>query len=403
MSGSDASAHASWKRIASVLIVGAAAVLSGCSGGPRPEIVQTVEPTTPVTAAAEIERPDVPPPPEQLTFAAGADLDPSIWMAGWHAEPIDMTNGYPVVFPRDDWEEVHFGEGCEGSRYHRFSLEGLDLTLDDRSLTDQFLAQILEMPVADVSEGGSDITYPVVGRWPMEAEFRVRAGGWTDGGTWLAAARVFGALDTALVMQLNCEPGPMTGATGQQMFDLLPTVVGEDAFEVGLGRVDWNLVESLDFEAGADLVESSEAQWVDGPLMDDASWTFDDGEPDDGSWSFASVDGDCTADYEQSLLDEQYGDLGDRDASDELLSLWLDDPEDIAFAVDGHFALGVPGNDLLAMRLIEGEDSAGRWVTAVRALAGPLFGFAVSVTCAEGDPLDALELLMAKSAVQVVP
>ena len=200
----------------------------------------------------------MPAPPEQLTFEAGADLDPEVWLAGWHAEPIDMTHGYPVVYPRDDWEEKHLSDGCEASRYHRFgSLDGLDLTLDDRTLSDQFLAQILEMPVADVTDGGSDVAFPVVGRWPMTADFRVRAGGWSDGGSWLAAVRVFGALDTALVIQLDCDPGPMTGASGQQMFDLLPEVVGLDALDVGLGRVDWNIVEALTFDDGADLVASS--------------------------------------------------------------------------------------------------------------------------------------------------
>ena len=63
--------------------------------------------------------------------------------------------------------------------------------------------------------------------------------------------------------------------------------------------------------------------------MEDASWTFDDGEPDDGTWTFASADGDCTAEYEQTLLDEQGGWApGDREASDELLASSLEDPDD---------------------------------------------------------------------------
>jgi hypothetical protein len=395
-----------WRYFGSALIIGVTAALAGCTNSPTPQAVRVTEPAEPSPSPPSVQRPDVPAPPEQLTFEAGAELDPEVWLAGWHAEPIDMTHGYPVVYPRDDWEERHLSDGCEGSRYHRFgSLDGLDLTLDDRTLSDQFLAQILEMPVDDVSDGGSDVSFPVVGRWPATADFRVRAGSWSDGGSWLTAARVFGALDTALVIQLDCDPGPMTGATGQQMFDLLPEVVGLDDLDVGLGRVDWNIVEALAFDDGADLVASSQARWVDAALMEDPSWAFDDGTPDDGTWSFASADGDCTAEYEQSLLDENSGALGDREASDKLLASSLEDPDSFVpeDAVDGAFALALPGNEFVSMRLIERSESAARGVTAARALAGPLLGFTITVTCAKGDPLEALEQVVAKSAIQVVP
>lgn len=399
--------HTARRYLGIALIISVTSALAGCAASPTPQATPAIEPAEAVTSPSPIPRPDVSAPPEQLTFESGADLDPEVWLVGWHAEPIDMTHGYPVVYPRDDWEERHLANGCEGWRYHRFgSLDGLDLTLDDRTLSDQFLAQLLEMPVADVTDGGSDVLFPVTGRWPMTADFRVRAGGWTDGGTWLAAVRVFGALDTALVIQLDCDPGPMTGASGQQMFDLLPQVVGLDALGIGLGRVDWNTVEALAFDHGADLVASSAAQWVDAPLMEDVSWTFDDGEPDDGTWSFASADGDCTAEYEQSRLDEHDGGtLGDREASDELLASSLEDPDSFVpeDAVDGAFALGLPGNDFVATRLIEGSEPGFRWVTAARAFTGPLLGFRITVSCSEGDPLKALDVLSAKSAVRVVP
>ena len=51
------------------------------------------------------------------------------------------------------------------------------------------------------------------------------------------------------------------------------------------------------------------------------------------------------------------------------------------------------------MRLIEGPGS----VTAARALMGPLLGFTITVTCAKGDPLKALEQVVTKSAIRVVP
>ncbi|KRB36158.1 hypothetical protein [Microbacterium sp. Root180] len=379
--------------------------IAGCSGGPTPSDAGAAEAPEPSPSTTPIERPDVPAPPEELTFEAGADLDPEVWLGGWHAEPLDMSHGFAVVNPRDDWEEQHFAEDCIASRYHRFTLDGLDPTLDDRSLSNQLLAQVTEIPVDDITEEGSDVLFPVVGRYPMMADFRVRAGGWSDGRSWLAAARVFGALETALVIKLDCEAGSMTGASGQQLYELLPAVAGAEALHVGLGRVDWNVLEALDFDDGANLVESSGGRWVDAALMDDASWTYDEGEPDDGMWTFASTDGDCTAEYQQSRLDEEDADLSDLEASNQMLMDTIEDPgayeaEDV---VDGGFALGVPGNDLIAMRLLAGTRDTGRWVTVARALTGPLYGFALAVTCTEGDPMDALDLLAAKSAIQVVP
>jgi hypothetical protein len=64
---------------------------------------------------------------------------------------------------------------------------------------------------------------------------------------------------------------------------------------------------------------------------------------------------------------------------------------------------GVPDNDFVAMRLIDRSKPPVRWVTAARAFAGPLFGFTVTVTCSKGDPLKALDQVVAKSAIQVVP
>ena len=99
------------------------------------------------------------------------------------------------------------------------------------------------------------------------------------------------------------------------------------------------------------------------------------------------------------------GALGDREASDELLASSLEDPDSFVpeDAVDGAFALAMPGNDLVAMRLIERSEPEVRRVTAARAFTGPLLGITITVTCSKGDPLKALELVVAKSAIRVVP
>lgn len=383
------------------------ASMAGCSAGSVAETTSPSEPGDTASLPPWEPNPDPAPLPESLTFEAGSDLDPALWLAGWHVEPIDMTNGYAVVFERDDWEESQFdGNGCVSTRFHRFgSLEGLDLTLDDRSLSDQYLAQYLDIPVDDVAESGSDVLFPVVGR-STTVDFRLLAGGWDDGRTWLTAARVFGALDTVLVVGLDCEPGSMTGASTQEMWDHLPEVAGSEGLSVGLGRVGANVVEALDFDEGHDLVETSGAGWVDRELAEDASWEFVDDTPDDGSWSYESTDGDCTAEFEQSYLDEYTRSFGeDRVASDELLSIWLALPVDEVTdaATDGGLGLGVPGNDLVAARLVEEEGGSGGTVTAARALVQPGFGFVIAVECRTSDPRNALERVIAKSAIQVVP
>ena len=251
--------HAFRRHLGSVLIISVTAALAGCTTSPTPEATRAIEPAEPSPSPTSVERPDVPAPPEQLTFEAGADLDPEVWLAGWHAEPIDMTHGYPVVYPRDDWEEMNLSDGCEGSRYHRFgSLDGLDLTLDDRTLSDQYLAQILEMPVAEVYgwrfgclvPGGRAVAGD--GGLPGARRRLERRGQLAGSGEGLRCARH----STGHPAQLR----PRSDDRGDRPADvrLLPEVVGLDGLDVGLGRVDWNIVETLTFDDGADLVASSE-------------------------------------------------------------------------------------------------------------------------------------------------
>jgi hypothetical protein len=84
---------ASWRYLGSVLIISVTSALAGCTTTPTPEATRSIEPAEAVTTPPSVPRPDVPAPPEQLTFEAGADLDPEVWLAGWHVEPIDMTHG----------------------------------------------------------------------------------------------------------------------------------------------------------------------------------------------------------------------------------------------------------------------------------------------------------------------
>ncbi|GGI47317.1 hypothetical protein BCL57_002016 [Agromyces flavus] len=382
------------------------AALAGCSAG---SVAETTSPSQPEesTAPPFEPTPDANPLPDVLTFEAGADLDPAVWIAGWHVVPADMAHGYAVVHQRDDWEEVHLDDqGCVSTRSHQFgSLDGLDLSLDDRALSDQYFSQVVGIPAEAIAENGSDVPYPVVGR-DMTIEFRVLGGSRSDGGAWLAAARVLGALDTAMIIRLECEPGGMTGASSQDLFDHLAEVAGPDGSVVGIGRADWNVVDTLDFDAGDELIETSAAAWVDGALTTDPSWTLDEGAGNDGSWQYRANDGDCLVDFEQNLLTPETRASGeDRTASDELLAVWLDLPfEEVTDAAeDGGIALGVPGNDLAGARLYEEADGRGGTVTAARALVQPGFGFIISVECRKADPRGVLEQVIAKSALQVVP
>ncbi|GAA2461480.1 hypothetical protein [Agromyces soli] len=161
----------------------------------------------------------------------------------------------------------------------------------------------------------------------------------------------------------------------------------------------------LSFEDGALLTSASTAEWADGLMFDDG-WTLTSPDDGNGNWGYTSADGACTAAYWQGFIgdvDTSSGD--DRIATDEMLAVVFGATaaEVGEVAVDGGFALGVPGNDDVDTRYVVGDDGTVQWVVAGRALVQPGLGFTLTIDCTGQDPEAVLDELNELSAIAVVP
>jgi hypothetical protein len=163
--------------------------------------------------------------------------------------------------------------------------------------------------------------------------------------------------------------------------------------------------DELSFEDGALLTSASTAEWADGLMFDDG-WTLTSPDDGNGNWGYTSADGACTAAYWQGFIgdvDTSSGD--DRIATDEMLAVVFGATaaEVGEVAVDGGFALGVPGNDEVENRYVVGDDGTVRWVVAGRALVQPGLGFTLTIDCTGQDPEAVLDGLNELSAIAVMP
>ena len=153
--------HASWRYLGSVLIISLSAALAGCTSSPTPEATPCDRACRALAVALFRSEAGRAGPSRTAHIRSGRRSRPGGLACrlarGADRHDTRLPGGVPARRLGGD----NLSDGCEGSRYHRFgSLDGLDLTLDDRTLSDQFLAQILEMPVAEVTDGGSDVSFP---------------------------------------------------------------------------------------------------------------------------------------------------------------------------------------------------------------------------------------------------
>ncbi|MFD6053205.1 hypothetical protein [Agromyces sp. NPDC060279] len=196
----------------------------------------------------------------------------------------------------------------------------------------------------------------------------------------------------------GCFPIDVTNA---QRIDGGGTSEGDDP----IVETDGAELDGLSFEDGALLTSASTAEWADGLMFDDG-WTLTSPDDGNGNWGYTSADGACTAAYRQGFIgdvDTSSGD--DRIATDEMLAVVFGATADEVgeVAVDGGFALGVPGNDDVATRYVVGDDGTVQWVVAGRALVQPGLGFTLTIDCTGQDPEAVLDGLNELSAIAVVP
>ena len=202
------------RRLSAAALVASLALLPGCA------LVPSLGEITPVATddAADSsgdsdspEQPDPDLPPSELTFEAGAELDPAKWSVQW-GDAFLADESFSVLSPDDgngNWSYLDGANQCEIS-FYQGGMADLDMSQDDRPLTDDFLASVLAGTVtgstrADVDEHAFD--HELKGLGVESVEFRAIWGSAADGGTWLHAGRMFGLHEAALYVGIRCPAG----------------------------------------------------------------------------------------------------------------------------------------------------------------------------------------------------
>jgi hypothetical protein len=159
-------------------------------------------------------------PPTDITFEAGAELDPASWRAGWDDRLMAADERFAVSSPDDgngSWAYLDGQTQCTIA-FYQGAITDLELGADDRESTDSMLAAVLstQLPgvtTADVTANASD---DYVAQTTQEGTVEIRlvggsgGGGGSDAG-WSEFGRTFGTLGTSLVVNVECPPGQDIG------------------------------------------------------------------------------------------------------------------------------------------------------------------------------------------------
>ncbi|MCX6502110.1 MAG: hypothetical protein NT132_06865 [Microbacterium sp.] len=178
--------------------------LAGCSvvdllaGGKK-----TASPSASATPTADPDTDAQADPDVAISFAAGADLDPS-WSAQW-GDPFLGSTDFSVYAADDGngaWSYQENATGCILG-YWQGRVDGLDTSGGDSDASDQLLAIQFDADVAEVAPyAADDITFASLSG-PIAA--RSVAGADSENGlTYIVAARAFAALGAGLVATLDC-------------------------------------------------------------------------------------------------------------------------------------------------------------------------------------------------------
>ncbi len=164
-----------------------------------------------------------------------------------------------------------------------------------------------------------------------------------------------------------------------------------------------DLPAALTFEAGAQLPETAFIQWADG-LMTDDGWTVASPDDGNGSWTYGTIDGACTAEFYQGLAsDAGFTPGDDRASSDAILAILLQaDPAEIAqHAVDGSFGYQIGGSGDVAHRQLTGQQDGRTWIMAARAFTATDAGVYLIVDCTGADAATVFDEVVEKNAIIV--
>lgn len=189
--------------------------------------------------------------------------------------------------------------------------------------------------------------------------------------------------EAPVVDEPTSTPGPTTG-------DEPTDVVGD-------------IPATLSFEDGALLPQTAFIEWADG-LMGDDGWEITSPDDGNGSWTYGTLDGTCTAKFWQGLASDAPTTQGDdRTSSDAILGVLLnaDTAEVSPHAVDGAFTYQIGGSRDVAHRQLMGEQDGRSWIMAARAFTATGAGVYVIVDCTGGDAAAVLDEVIEKDALVV--
>lgn len=171
-------------------------------------------------------------PPSDLTFAAGAELDPGLWVVGWDDRLMAADERFAVSSPDDgngSWAYLDAQTQCTAA-FYQGAITDLVLGVDDRESTDNMLAAVLSTQIpgvtaAEVTANASD-EYVAQTTQDGTVEVRVVTGSGGSGGsdaTWSEFGRTFGTLGTSLVVNVECPTGQDAST---HVVDLLDSYLG---------------------------------------------------------------------------------------------------------------------------------------------------------------------------------
>jgi hypothetical protein len=212
--------HSAQRRVGVVALAIGVVVLSGCtaqtSGSPESSRTPTTNQSKPATPTAESSPAAATGPetalPADLSFEAAGALPAGDWEVGW-GDNFPDSPGFSVLRPDEGDGSYSYADTTTQCQmfFYQGSVTDLDMTQDDRTISDDFLATVLTGTVEgatreDVAAHAFDdlvAQYP----GPGTASTRTIWGTGSDGGTWLHAARMFGAVGGGVYIGITCPDG----------------------------------------------------------------------------------------------------------------------------------------------------------------------------------------------------
>jgi hypothetical protein len=217
--GRTARAQASGRLPISAVVLCAVMALSGCAS-PSPASTDGAQTRSAAPTESSAESSASPTPtaatrtlPAELSFEAGSVLSEGVWETGW-AEILGNTAGFSVESPDDGNGSFSYVDDTTGCRisFYQGTVTDLDLTQDDRALSDDFLATMMNVATGggvtreDVAANAYD---DVAGRYPDSGTVSTRTIWLTgsEGETLLSSTRMFAALGGGVYIGILCPAG----------------------------------------------------------------------------------------------------------------------------------------------------------------------------------------------------